>query len=120
MSRAIARGMGALALWLAAGAGNAAPADELLRQVRESSAAAAKVNAVREERFLRNRNEQAELLRQAEAELAAVQGRADRIKAQFEARQRDITELKDRIQGRSGELAQLFAVARAGAGDFRA
>ena len=98
---------------------HAATADDLLKQVQDSSRAAAKGNEQREQRFLRNRDEQADLLRQAEAELASAKARADRIKQQYEARQREIGELKSRIQGRSGDLAQLFTTVRQSAADFR-
>ena len=97
----------------------AASADDLLKQVQDSSRAAAKVNEKREQRFVKNRDQQVELLRQAENELASAKARADRIKATFEARQREITELKSRLNGRSGDLAQLFAMSRQSAADFR-
>lgn len=97
----------------------AASADDLLKQVQDSSRAANKVNEQREQRFLSNRDQQAELLRQAESELSAVKTRADQVKRQFEARQKEITDLKSRISGRSGDLAQLFTTARQSAADFR-
>ncbi|MEK6805299.1 MAG: MotA/TolQ/ExbB proton channel family protein [Pseudomonadota bacterium] len=98
----------------------AASADDLLKQVQESSRAMSRQNEAREQRFLKNRDEQAELLRQAEAELAGVKARADRIKAGFDGRQKEITELKNRLQLASGDLTQLFSVARQAATDFRA
>ncbi|MBI2382448.1 MAG: MotA/TolQ/ExbB proton channel family protein [Gammaproteobacteria bacterium] len=119
MKRQVAMGLAASLCFIAASVPAATP-DDLLRQVQDSSRAAAKVNQEREQRFVRNRNEQAELLRQAEAELAAAQARADRVKAQCEQRQKEIAELKGRIDGRSGELAQVFATARQFAADFRA
>ncbi len=105
---------------ISASSAHAASADDLLRQVQESSRAAAMSNQEREQRFLKNRDGQAELLRQAEAELAGVKARADRIKAGFDVRQKEITELKNRLQSSSGDLTQLFAVARQTATDFRA
>ncbi len=109
----------AILFFVCAGAVHAASADDLLRQVQESSRAAAMANQEREQRFLKNRDQQAELLRQAESELAVVRARADRVKQSFEVRQKEITDLKNRIQGRSGDLAQLFTTARQSAADFR-
>lgn len=109
-----------LALLPVCGNAHAASADDLLKQVQDSSRAASKLNEQREQRFLKNRNEQTDLLRQAESELASAKARADRVKNGFDARQREIAEIKARIQNRSGDLAQLFAMARQSAADFRA
>jgi biopolymer transport protein ExbB len=98
----------------------AAPLDELLKQVREGAQQNARLNAEREQRFLQNRNEQAELQRQAEAELAAAQARADRAKQRFEAGKKLLEDLKGRISAKTGEEAQVYAAARQAAADFRA
>jgi biopolymer transport protein ExbB len=94
--------------------------DDLLKQVREGAAANARLNAEREQRFLQNRNEQAALLQQAEAELNAAQRRADGAKQRFEAGQKLLADLKGRISAKTGEDAQVYAAARQSAADFRA
>ncbi len=94
--------------------------DDLLKQVREGAQASARLNAEREQRFLQSRDEQANLQRQAEAEQAAAQGRADRVKARYEAGQKALVEIKGRISAKTGEDAQVFAAARQAAADFRA
>jgi biopolymer transport protein ExbB len=94
--------------------------NELLKQVQQSSQQAAKLNAEREARFLRNKNEQAELLARAEAEMAAAQQRVAAVKARYDAHQKSVGELKARLQERAGEYQQVYATVKQAAGDFRA
>jgi len=110
----------ALMCALAAPMAQASGLDDLLRQVREGQQAAARMNADREQRFLQNRDEQANLQKQAEAELAAAKARADGAKAKFEAGRKLLADLKDRINAKTGEDAQVYAAARQAAADFRA
>lgn len=93
--------------------------DELLRQVQQGNAKEAKLNAEREQRFLRNKAEQAALLQKAEADLAAMQVRSNAIKSRYESGQRSITELKSRLQDKSADYTQVYAVVKQVAGDFR-
>lgn len=125
MTRALA--VFALAL-VAAAAAQAAPAaapapqglDELLRQIREGSAQNAKINAEREQRFLKDRNEQQAQLAQAEAELRAAEARAAGVRSRYEANQKAIADLKQQLGAQSGELGQVYAAVRETAGQFRA
>jgi biopolymer transport protein ExbB len=110
----------ALLLMLATPIAFASGLDDLLKQVRESAQAAARQNAEREQRFLENRNQQADLQKQAEAEAATAQKRADATKARFEANQKALAEIKGRISAKTGEDAQVYAAARQSAADFRA
>jgi biopolymer transport protein ExbB len=104
------------------GLATAAPAqeglDELLRQIRQSSNQAAVINQERETRFLRDRNEQAALVRKAEADKAAAEARISRVRSQFEAAQAEIRTLKQRLQERAGDTGQMYAAIRQAAGDF--
>ena len=93
--------------------------DALLKQVQESSQAAAELNAERETRFLRNKNEQAALLRQAERDMAAAQRKADAVKKQFDGNQKELAELKKQLEEAIGELGQMYAGIRQSAGEFR-
>lgn len=93
--------------------------DELLKQVQESSRAAADLNAEREQRFLRNKNEQAALLRQAERDMGVAQRKADAVKKQFDANQKELAELKKQLEEAIGELGQMYAGIRQSAGEFR-
>jgi biopolymer transport protein ExbB len=92
--------------------------DELLRQIRQSSNQAAVINQEREARFLRDRNEQAALVRKAEADKAAAEARISRVRSQFEAAQAEIRTLKQRLQERAGDTGQMYAAIRQAAGDF--
>lgn len=100
----------------------AAPAglDELLKQVQESSQQLSKSNQEREQRFLRNKAEQAAEVQKAEAALAAAQGRISHIRGKFDASQSEIKALKEKLQSRVGDTGAMYAAVRQAAGDFRA
>lgn len=93
--------------------------DELLKQVQQGSAQEAKLNAEREQRFLRHKGEQAALLQKAESDLAAMQARSSAIKSRYEGGQKSITDLKARLQDKSADYTQVYAVVKQVAGDFR-
>lgn len=94
--------------------------DELLKQVQQGGQASAQVNAEREQRFLRDKNEQAALLAKAEADLAAANARIARVKSRYDASQAEIKALKDKLQSRVGDTGAMYAAVRQSAGDFRA
>lgn len=104
------------------GFAQAAPSglDELLRQVQESSQQMSKANQEREQRFLRNKNEQAAELQKAEANLAAAEARIARIRGKFDTSQAEIKALKEKLQARVGDTGAMYAAVRQAAGDFRA
>lgn len=109
-----------VAAWLFSSVGLAQQGfDELLKQVQESSQAAAQINQEREQRFLRNRDQQAALLKQAERDQAQAQKRADGVKQRFDKNQKDLAELKTRLADAVGELGQMYAGIRQASGDFR-
>ena len=93
--------------------------DELLKQIQQGSQEAAKLNAEREQRFLRNKNEQAALLAKAEADFAAANARANAAKARFASGQAEIAELKKRLTERVGDTGQMYAAISQSAGEFR-
>ncbi|MEQ1440317.1 MotA/TolQ/ExbB proton channel family protein [Fontimonas sp. SYSU GA230001] len=93
--------------------------DALLKQVREGQAQSARISQEREQRFLRNKNEQAGLVEQAERELATVKSRADAARARFDAQQREIAALKAQLQQRAGDYIQVNAAVRQLAGELR-
>jgi biopolymer transport protein ExbB len=93
--------------------------DELLQQIQQGSQASARQNAEREQRFLRNRAEQAALLARAEADLAAANARANAAKARFAAGQAEIADLKKRLSERVGDSGQMYAAIAQSAGEFR-
>ena len=93
--------------------------DELLKQIQQGSQEAAKLNADREARFLRNKNEQAALLAKAEADAASATARANAAKARFATGQVEIAELKKRLTERVGDTGQMYAAISQSAGEFR-
>ncbi|MGB0956323.1 MAG: MotA/TolQ/ExbB proton channel family protein [Panacagrimonas sp.] len=113
-------GLTALAIIIAPSVSADDPMDDLLRQIQESSRASAKLNKEREQRFLRNKGEQARLLAKAQKDLAAAKARVGRIRAKFEAGQKEIATLKQQLQTQLGDTGQMQAAARQLAGDFRA
>ncbi len=93
--------------------------EALLQQIQQASATAQQINTEREQRFLRNRNEQAELLRQAQREQAAAQRKADAVKAAFDANQKALEETRRKLKDAIGDLGQMYAGIRQSAGEFR-
>lgn len=94
--------------------------DALLNQVRESAQQTSKLNQEREQRFIKNKNEQAALLAKAEAERSVVEARVAGVKARFDANQREIAALKTQLGARAGDFTQVYAAARSSATDMRA
>jgi biopolymer transport protein ExbB len=93
--------------------------DELLKQIKQGGAQAAKLNAEREARFLKNKNEQAAELAKAEGQAATAKSRADGVKARFDAHQKEIADLKAQLSTRAGDYTQVYATVRQLTGDFR-
>lgn len=93
--------------------------DALLEQIRKSQSESTRINQEREQRFLRNKNEQAELLRQAERELASAKSRADAVRGRYDAQQREVAALKAQLKERAGDYVQVNAAVRQLAGELR-
>ena len=96
------------------------PLDELARQVREAAAAEGRINEEREARFLRERNNQQQLLAEARQQLANEQRRSDQLTAQYDEFERQLAELETVLQERMGNLGELFGVVRQASGDIQA
>ncbi|WP_028081432.1 MotA/TolQ/ExbB proton channel family protein [Solimonas soli] len=94
--------------------------DALLKQVQDAAGQNARLNAEREQRFLRDKNQQAALVQKAEADLAAAKARADAVRARFAANQKEIAELKAQLQARAGDYVQVQGAVKEAAGAFRA
>jgi biopolymer transport protein ExbB len=93
--------------------------DELLKQIHESAQQNARIDQDREQRFIRNRNEQQAQLAQAEGEEKSAQAKADAIRGRYEANQKAIAELKSQLQNQSGDLGQAYAAVREAATQFK-
>lgn len=109
----------ALGLGMTGPAGASTGIDALLQQIQEAGREQQRINRDRERRFIEQRDERRELLRQARAERDQARARADRVRDEFEEGQRRINELKEQLQEASADLGRLFTSARTAAGDLR-
>jgi biopolymer transport protein ExbB len=94
--------------------------DELARIVREAAVAEAKINQEREARFVRERNNQRQLLAEAREELAAEDNRSDRLRDEYDQNERTLADLETTLAERMGNLGELFGVVRQASGDVQA
>ncbi|MGH8506535.1 MAG: MotA/TolQ/ExbB proton channel family protein [Stenotrophobium sp.] len=94
--------------------------DQLLQQVQQANQQGARIDQQREQRFLNDKAQQAQMLKKADADLAAAQARIARARARFDAAQGDIKTLKDKLQARVGDTGQMYSTVRQVAGEFRA
>jgi biopolymer transport protein ExbB len=99
--------------------GPAQGVDELLKQIRDSAQQNARIDQEREQRFLRNRNDQQAQLAQAEGEQHNAQAKADAIRGRYEANQKAIADLKSQLQAQAGDLGQSYAAVREAATEFK-
>lgn len=94
--------------------------DELAEIVRRAASEEAQINKEREAEFLRQRDQQRELLAQAKRELAAEEARSDRLKSEYDRLERELAELETILQERMGNLGELFGIVRQSSGDIQA
>jgi biopolymer transport protein ExbB len=115
-----------LMLFWTGNAVNAAPQadagtlDELLTQVRESRAVAAKTDSEREQRFLSGKETRQQRLKETRAALLAEQTRSSTLQQAFDENEKRIIELEQRLHERSGSLNELSGIYRQVWGDTRA
>ena len=113
--------MTAIALMLViSGSAMAQTLDELAEIVRKAASEEAQINKEREDEFLRERNNQRNLLTQAQREKAAEEARSDSLKAEYDRLERELAELETVLQERMGNLGELFGIVRQAAGDIQA
>jgi biopolymer transport protein ExbB len=86
--------------------------DELVEAVRQEALKEAAFDEERIERFLDARDAQAELLREARAELARANARADALRAEYEENERTLTRYEGELTERAGDLNDTFAIVR--------
>jgi biopolymer transport protein ExbB len=110
----------AAALLAAAPAVGAQSLDELARMVREAATSEAKINEEREARFVRERDNQRQLLAEARQELAGENSRSDSLRDEYDQNERALAELETTLAERMGNLGELFGVVRQSAGDVQA
>ena len=93
--------------------------DQLLQNIRELRGQEQAAMREREAAFLRERDNQQQLMQQAERELAPIKAEADRLKAEFDQLEQELADTQEEITQRSGYLGELFGVVRQTAGDTR-
>lgn len=108
------------ALFLAASPLAAQTLDELEQLVREAAETEGQINQEREARFLRERNNQRQLLAEAREELARENARSDRLRNEYDENERELAELETTLAERMGNLGELFGVVRQASGDVQA
>lgn len=93
---------------------------ELLDKVRSDSATTRAENQQREADFRARRDQQASKLREARAELARLEAQARRVQSTFDTNQGRIDSLSDELKAAQGDFGEVFGLARAKAGEFKA
>jgi len=94
--------------------------EELARIVRDAVNSEAKINQEREAQFVRERNNQNNLLAEARRELADENSRSDRLREEYDQNERALAELETTLAERMGNLGELFGVVRQSSGDIQA
>lgn len=92
--------------------------DQLLSEVQRAASADSRFNQEREARFLRDRNNQQNLLNQARQELAQQERRSERLQTEYDENERQLAEMETTLQERLGNLGELFGVVRQVSGDL--
>ncbi len=94
--------------------------DELARIVEQAVTSEGQINQEREAEFRSERNNQRNLLGQAQRDLRAQETRGDNLKAEYDRRERELAELETVLQERMGNLGELFGIVRQASGDIQA
>ena len=92
---------------------------ELLKLVEERRLVESKENREREQRFTRDKNNQAKMLADAKAERRREEQRSERLETTFEENEIHIGDLQEQLDKRLGSLRELFGVLQQVAGDTR-
>jgi len=94
--------------------------DQLLLDVKQRQILERKINRTREAEFLAEKQTRQQLLHAAEAELAKQKRLSGELKTQLESNEELLAKFEAQLKERSGELGELFGVARQAAGDLTA
>ena len=94
--------------------------EELADIVRRAASSEGQINQEREAEFLRERDNQRQLLAQARAEKKREEKRSDDLKSEYDRLERELAELTTVLQERMGNLGELFGIVRQSSGDIQA
>jgi biopolymer transport protein ExbB len=109
-----------IALLSFSAAAGAQTLDELAEIVRRAASSEGQINREREAEFLRQRDNQRNLLAQAKADLVRENKRSDDLKSEYDRLERELAELTTILQERMGNLGELFGIVRQASGDIQA
>jgi len=91
--------------------------DQLLQRIRSERAAEVTAMQSREQAFIAERGERAQLLAGARSALSTQKAEAERLKAEFDRQESQSAEQEKLLTQRVGHLGELFGVVRQSAGD---
>lgn len=94
--------------------------DQLVEMVKKSQIGESAEHKQREQEFLRDKNNQANLLAQAKATRAAEEARSAVLDKKYAEQQLLVTQKKQQLQERLGSMRELFGHLTSTAGDLRA
>lgn len=92
--------------------------DQLLNDVKQRQIQERKINRSREAEFLAEKQAQQQLLKTAEAELKKQERISTQLKTHLETNEALLAKFAVQLKKRSGELGELFGVAKQAAGDL--
>ncbi|WP_415898047.1 MotA/TolQ/ExbB proton channel family protein [Neptuniibacter sp. QD72_48] len=95
-----------------------APLKGLLNDVKQISSTDTAINRQREAEFNADLSKQKTLLAKSKARLAAAEAEQERLKAEFDANDEQLAELEAALQQRSGQLGEVFGVAKESASEL--
>lgn len=94
--------------------------DQVLQAVRRERSESSAENRAREERFVRERNNQQAELSSVRAQVAAAEAESTRLERLMEANQAEIDKLDQELAEKQGQFQELFGAARSAAADLTA
>ncbi len=94
--------------------------DQVLSAVRRERSESSAENRAREERFLRERNNQQAELNRVRGQVNAAEAEATRLEGVMAANQEEIDKLDQELADKQGEFQELFGAARSAAADLTA
>ena len=93
--------------------------DELLQRVKVDKSKEKVLNEKREAAFAAAKNKQKDLLKEAKALYEKEERRGARIKKEFDANEKELSELEEKLRMTMGTLGELFGVVKQVAGDTK-
>jgi biopolymer transport protein ExbB len=94
--------------------------DQVLSSIRKERAESSAENKAREERFLRDRNNQQAELSAVRGRVASAEAESTRLETVMAANQAEIEKLDQELADKQGEFQELFGAARSAAADLMA